>query len=97
MHKGRKKTCAITTTYSASCVMCQTTSKAHNHATHFDTLKCAVLCQRVKNQRKKAPLSRVLFFQFFKVLITNLNPSLNNNINIANIVTNVEITFAYSN
>ena len=76
--------------------MCQTIPKVHNHAAHFDTLKCAVLCQRVKNQRKKKHPIKGAFFQFFKVLITNLNPSLNNNINIANIVTNVEITFAYS-
>ena len=29
--------------------MCQTTSKAHNHAAHFDTLKYMKLCQCVKN------------------------------------------------
>lgn len=95
MHKGRKKTCAITTTYSASCVMCQTIPKAHNYAMYFDTLKCVNLCQCVKNQRKKHPIKGA-FFQFFKVLITNLNPSLNNNINIANIVNSIEISFAYS-
>ena len=58
----QKKTCAITTTYSASGVRCQTPPKAHNYAAHFGTVKRDKKCQGAKNHAVKGILFNSLMY-----------------------------------